>query len=200
MAIDLVRYTIGVDLGKQRNHTAMAVMKREWHQATVQEFIASGTQGYQGEYRYTLVGADRLALGTPYPMVVQWVKSIAEPLGAELGSIVVDATGLGSAVMDEFRKVRMPVRVQGIVITGDQAVGGLGGTTSAGFRTVSRTELLTKLQLMIQNKAFQVDRPRCREWEALRKELSLLRLDRKGPGQDDLALALALAIWWGMRL
>ena len=81
-------------MGKQRNHTAMAVMKREWHPATVQEFIASGTQGYQGEYRYTLVGVDRLALGTPYPAVVQWVKSIAEPLG---GGVGVDCGGCDGA-------------------------------------------------------------------------------------------------------
>ena len=199
MANDAVRYTIGVDLGKERNHTALVVMKRVWHAATVSEFIASGTRGYQGEYRHTLVGAERLALGTPYPTVVRWVKSIADPLGQELGSIVVDATGVGSAVLDLFQKADLPVRVQGVVITGDQAVGGLGGRTSAGLRTVSRTELLTKLQVVIQNKGFQVDRPQCREWEALRRELSLLRLDRKGPGQDDLALALALAVWWGMR-
>ena len=43
-----------------------------------------------------MVGADRLlSLGTPFPMVVEWVKSIAQRLGGELNEIVVDASALG---------------------------------------------------------------------------------------------------------
>ena len=57
-----VRYTMGLDLGRTRNHTAMAILKREWHGATPAEFIASGTRGYSGEFRYKVVGADRLAV------------------------------------------------------------------------------------------------------------------------------------------
>ena len=82
-----LRYTIGLDLGQSRNHTALVVMERVWHQATVAEFIASGTRGYNGEYRYTVVGAERLALGTPYPRVVSWVKSVAESYGGTLSDI-----------------------------------------------------------------------------------------------------------------
>ena len=40
-----VWYTIAVDLGKQRNHTAIAILKRVWYQATTAEFIASGSRG-----------------------------------------------------------------------------------------------------------------------------------------------------------
>lgn len=200
MADHDVRYTIGVDLGKSRNHTALVVLKRAWHPGTAAEFIASGTRGYQGEYRHTLVGAERLSLGTPYPRVVSWVKSVAAPLGEELGTIVVDASGVGSAVMDLLRRAEMGVRLMGIVITGEQACSPSGGgLTEAGYTTVSRAELLTKLQVAVQEVGFRVDRPRVKEWEVLRRELSLLRLDRKGSAQDDLALALALAVWWGLR-
>ncbi|HEY3744592.1 MAG TPA: hypothetical protein VGL53_32335 [Bryobacteraceae bacterium] len=196
------RYTIGLDLGQSRNHTAMAVMKRVWMPATASEFIASGSRGYQGEYRHTVVGADRLSLGTSYPRVVSWVKSVAAELGDELGAIVVDASGVGSAVMDLLRRAEMGVRLVGVVITGNQASAPPGhGRTAAGFETVSRTELLTKLQVAVQTGQFRVDRPRCREWEAMRRELSTLRLDGAGPArqQDDLAFALALAVWWGVK-
>jgi hypothetical protein len=201
------RYTIGLDLGQSRNHTALAVMKRVWVQATAAEFIASGARGYQGEYRHTLVGAERLSLGTPYPRVVSWVKSVAAGFGNEMGAVVVDASGVGSAVMDLLRRAEMGVRLVGVVITGNQATpppgsGGSHGRTAAGFETVSRTELLTKLQVAVETKQFRVDRKQCREWDAMRRELSTLRLDGGGPAkaQDDLAFALALAVWWGVRV
>ena len=63
---------------------------------------------------------------------------------------------------------------------------------------------MTGMQMAVQVRRFEVDRPRCREWDALRRELSIVRLEgrvTKGKkSQDDLAFALALAIWWGMRL
>jgi len=179
----------------------MAVMEQAWHAATAQDFIASGTRGYTGEYRYTAVGADRLSLGTPYPRVVSWVKSVAAGLGDRLREIVVDASGVGSVVMDHLRKAEMGVQLVGVVITGEQACApGGSGRTSAGYLTLSRTELLMKLQMAVQGGKFRIDRARCREWEALRRELSTVRLE-SGPKkeQDDLAFALALAVWRGLR-
>ena len=198
-----LRYTIGLDLGRSRNHTALVVLERVWHAATAAEFIASGTRGYQGEFRYTVVGADRLSLGTPYPRVVSWVKSVAQSLGSQLGDIVVDASGVGSVVMDDLRNADIKAPLLGVVITGDQACApGGSGRTSAGYRTVSRIEVLTKLQSAVQGRKFRIDRARCREWEALRRELSTVRMDGGGSkrNQDDLAFALALAVWWGLRL
>lgn len=200
-----LQYTIGLDLGRTRNHTALVVMERTWQAATPAEFIASGTQGYSGEFRHTVVGADRLALGTPYTRVTGWVKGIVEELGASrMGEIVVDASGLGSVVMDHLRAARMGASLLGVVITGEQASGLSGaGHTSAGYVTVSRTELLTKLQVAVQERKFRIDRARCREWEALRRELATVRIEgggsKGGKRQDDLALALALAIWRGLR-
>jgi hypothetical protein len=201
-----VRYTMGLDLGQTRNYTAMVVMARQWHAATAVDFIASGTRGYQGEWKYSLVRVERVSLGTPYPRVVEWVKSVAKEYGDQLASVVVDASGVGSAVVDALRRAELGVRLVGVVITGNQACppGRGSGVTPAGYQTVSRAELLTGLQMAVQAGRFEVDRPRCREWDALRRELSGLRLDggaSKGKKtQDDLAFALALAIWWGLRV
>jgi hypothetical protein len=195
------RITIGLDLGQARNHTALVVLERVWSQATASEFLASGSRGYNGEYRYTVVGADRLALGTPYPRVVGWVKSVAESYGGAVSDVVVDASGVGSAVVDALRRAEIGIPLIGVVITGEQASGPTGGgRTAAGYTTVSRTELLTKLQVMIQERRFRVDKVKCREWDALRRELMVLRLEGKSRGaQDDLAFALALAVWRGVR-
>jgi hypothetical protein len=201
-----IRYTMGLDLGQTRNYTAMVVLERQWSGATARDFISSGTRGYQGEWKYTLVRVERVSLGTPYPRVVDWVRSVAREYGEELASIVVDASGVGSAVVDALRRAELGVRLIGVVITGNQACppGRGGNLTLAGYQTVSRAELLTGLQMAVQSNRFAVDRPRCREWDALRRELSALRLDggtsKSSKSQDDLAFALALAIWWGMRL
>ena len=201
-----IRYTMGLDLGQSRNYTAMTVMRREWHGATASDFIASGTRGYAGEYRYTLVRVERVSLGTPYPRVVDWVKTVAKEYGDEMATLVVDASGVGSAVVDALRKAELGVRLVGVVITGNQASPAGRGScvTAAGYQTVSRAELLTGLQMAVQGAKFVVDRPRCKEWEALRRELSLVRLEggvSKGKkSQNDLAFALALAVWWGLRL
>ncbi|HEY3841203.1 MAG TPA: hypothetical protein VGL72_31745, partial [Bryobacteraceae bacterium] len=125
------------------------VLVRVWYQATGAEFIVSGSRGYNGEYRYTVVGAERLALGTPYPRVVGWVKSVAQSYGgAAAGDVVVDASGVGSAVMDALRRAEIGIPLIGVVITGEQASGG----RTAGYTTVSRGGLLTKLQMMIQER------------------------------------------------
>jgi len=196
-----LRYTIGVDLGKLRNHSALAVLERRYHAATVEEFIRSGTRGYQGEERYTVIGSDRLALGTPYPRVVQWVKEVADQYRKDLGWIVVDATGVGSVVMDLFHQADLGVRPIGLTVTTEHT-SGPGGTrvNPSGYQTVSRMDLLIKLQLAIQEKKFRVDTKKCREWDALRQELAGLSLEgKRRSGQDDLAFALALAVWQGLR-
>ena len=200
---DNLRYFVGLDLGQARNYTAMAVLERRWHAATAQEFIASSGRAYQGEYRYRVVGLDRCSLGTPYPAVVEWVKARLReyPLG-NIAAVVVDATGVGSAVMDLLKRADLGVRWIGTVITGNQASPvGAGATTVAGYQTVSRAEVLTGVQIAVQAKRLTVVMSECREWEALSRELVLLRLEGKRAGvQDDLAFGLGLAIWWGMRL
>ena len=194
--------TMAIDLGKTRNHTAMVVLERRYQAATVADFIASGTRGFGGEFRYTVVKAERLALGTPFPAVVEWVKRSAQEFGETLRTIVVDASGLGSVVMDELRRAQIGVSLVGVVSTGEQSMPG-GGRTAGGFRTVARAELLMKLQVAVQGERFEVDVPRCREWEVLRRELTEVRLEggrrKGGKVQDDLAMALALAVWWGMQ-
>ncbi len=200
--IDPLRYFVGLDLGQARNFTAMAVLERRWHQATVQDFIASGSRGYQGEYRYRVVGLDRCSLGTPYPEVVEWVKRRLTEYPKDLiAAVVVDATGVGSAVMQLLQRANLGVRVVGVVITGNQAVPvGAGANTVAGYYTVSRAELLTGLQVAVQAKQLTVAMSECREWEALSRELVLLRMEGKRAGvQDDLAFGLGLAVWWGLR-
>jgi len=193
-----LQYYVGVDLGKDRNHTAMAVLERKWYQATTAEFIQSGGRGFQGEFRYRVVGMDRCALGTPYPVVIEWLKRHLSKYHPRVVTVVVDATGVGNPVMDFLRQANLGVSIIGTVIVPNMTGG--GGTTLSGYRTISRTELLTNLQIAVQARKFTIETKECRESQALSRELVLLRMEGKRPGvQDDLAFALALAVWWGLR-
>ena len=141
--------------------------------------------------------------GTPYPAVVEWVKArLREYPKENIAAVIVDATGVGSAVMDLLKRADLGVRLIGVVITGNQAVPvGTGATTVAGYQSVSRAELLTGLQIAVQAKRLTVSMSECREWEALSRELVLLRMEGKRAGvQDDLAFGLGLAVWWGLRV
>src|SRR4051794_15619066 len=119
-----LQYFVGVDLGKDRNHTAVCVLERKWYAATAAEFIQSGTRGYQGEYKYRVIGADRCALGTPYPVVVEWLKRLLEKYAPRVSSVVVDATGSGNPVMDYLRDADLKVHLLGVVIVPNMTGGG----------------------------------------------------------------------------
>ena len=87
-----------------------------------------------------------------------------------------------------------------VVITGGEQVGTY--RASAHATCVSRTELLTRLAVAVENAEFRIDRTRCRAWRELKEELLEVRRKGKpsGGGQDDLAFALALAVWRGIRV
>ena len=181
---------IGVDLGQRRDFSAIAVVERVWEQASVQEFIRDGIDG-QWWLRVRLL--ERLRLGTPYPDVVKRVKEIAgQPLIAMGRSVVVDGTGVGAPVVDLLRRAGMGCSVMPVLITG----GGEGRTSLAGgYESVPRSVLLTGLQVLIQQGRVRVASD-CREAETLWRELLGLKL--VGPGSeehDDLAVAVALAVW-----
>ena len=137
---------------------------------------------------------ERLRLGTPYPDVVRRVKEIAGlPLIAMGRSVVVDGTGVGAPVVDLLRRAGMGCSVLPVLITG----GGEGRTSLAGgYESVPRSVLLTGLQVLIQQGRVRVASD-CREAETLWRELLGLKL--VGPGSreehDDLAVAVALAVW-----
>src|SRR5580704_7605977 len=88
------RTLLGLDLGRPHEFTALAA---------VQE---SG-QGGQARTVWALPLLTRWPLGTPYPEVVAAVKRTAEILPKPV--LVVDATGVGEALVDLFRQAALPV-------------------------------------------------------------------------------------------
>ena len=190
-------YFFGLDLGTTRNHTALVVLEKKWRMGTADEFVASANHCYHGEWVYRVVKADRVELGKTYTEIAHWVKDeIGKYWRPFYKTLVMDATGVGSAVRDLLRDMELGATIVSVVITGGAA---------AGYRSngngvhVSRPELLTSLQTSVEGKKFSISRE-CKEAEALMREMIALRLQGKPENeQDDLAFALALAVWWGLK-
>lgn len=193
------RYWFGVDLGQSRNFTAMAVLERRWKMATPEEFLVSAGRAYHGEWLFDVVKLERIELGTPYTDIADWIREEVGKVDERLPrEVVLDGTGVGSAVKDQLRMRRMRVDLTNVVVTGGEQA---GSRTDARATYVSRTELLTRLAVAVENAEFVID-PKCRERKRLEEELIGLRRKGKpaGGGQDDLAFALALAVWKGLRV
>ncbi len=192
-------YYIGVDLGQKRNHTALAILEKRWRQGTIEEFVASAARQYYGEYRYTVVKLERLDLGTRYADVVDWVEEEVQKIYWPCHrTLLVDATGVGSAVVEQMRMVRGLVtsgKLVGVQITGGNSPGYKNGEYGV---TVSRMEVMSRLQAAVEGRKFVVAEG-CKEAATLRRELRTLQAEGKPEGagaQDDLAFALALAVWF----
>jgi phage FluMu gp28-like protein len=88
-----VRFYIGVDLGQKQDHTAIAVVER--------------TESLLVRH------VERVALGTPYPMVVAHLREmVGRPEVRRQCALVVDGTGLGGPVVEMLRGAGWGARLQ----------------------------------------------------------------------------------------
>ncbi len=179
-----LHHYIGLDLGKFRDHTAIAVLEYR--------SVANGRNPETYEWNtassLSCRWLDRVPLMTPYDKVVERVQQLMsrEPLRSGTATLVVDATGVGAPVMDQLRKAKLGVSIIGVAITSGNAA-----THTNGTNHVPKTALTSNLQIMFQNRILMVSNelPPSRQ---LRRELLEMRAGRH---TGDLAMSLALAAW-----
>jgi hypothetical protein len=206
-----LRFWFGVDLGKSKNYTAMAAIERRWRMATPEEFQASAGLGYHGEWEYRVFYLGRVALGTSYVDIAEWVKDEVElkyAAGMPEPTLVIDGTGVGSAVVDYLRMRNVKAHIVNTVITGGQ---GPGHRTEAKAVYVPRSEIMNSLRMAVERRRLKVDLSgpttavkcdRAQMLQVLQRELKGIQMAGKDgcpEGNDDLAFSLALAVWWGLR-
>jgi hypothetical protein len=181
--------TVGVDIGQRRDPTAIAVVEQEERGDT--------------ETHHMVRHLERLPLGTPYPgaaeRVAAVVRGVHEATSGEAPTLYVDATGVGTPIVDILRAT---------------SVGDLAHLVAVYFthgdrRKVERGEiklgkawLVSRMQALLQSGLLHL--PRTAESEALGKELLDYEIrvtedanDRYGAFRvgthDDLVTALGLA-------
>jgi hypothetical protein len=177
-------FYIGLDLGKTRDPSAIAVVER---QAVGHRFV-------------DVRGLERLPLGTPYPVVVERLGKLVWEL--RRCCVVVDGTGLGAPVVDLIRRARLGCEISEVTITGGEHA----SSGSAGGRwNVPKQDLLTGVQVLLEAGEMRIARG-LREAGVLARELTDVRATQKRNGRlrlgadgcgehDDLVMALAMACW-----
>jgi len=188
---------LGVDLGQKQDPTALALVRR------IEYRDPYGGPRFDG---LGVVGLERVPLGTPYPVVVERLRRLTHRLDL-IGrvKVVVDATGVGSPVVESMRQVGLGAEVTSVTITG-----GASETHKGLDYHVPKQDLMMGLQLLLEKGELRISR-RVQEAGALVKELVNMRQQTGVRGRirvgaeafgehDDLVMALALAVWKAKRI
>jgi hypothetical protein len=105
-------FHLGIDLGKTRDHTAIAIVKRN---DLITAYTGSTFNGLKLRY------AERVPLGTPFTQVVEHIKDMVWHQNLRGQCVVVaDATGFGAPVVDMLRSGRLGCEVNAVNITGGE--------------------------------------------------------------------------------
>jgi hypothetical protein len=191
------QFFIGVDLGQMRDPSTIAVVER----AELRGAWDGAYFAYRKVAELRLRGLERIPLGTPYPEVVDRVVEVAAM--RELGGrahLIVDGTGVGTAVVDFLKKKRPPGRMKRVWVTsGDRQ------SYSDEYYNVPKRDLIVGLQVLFQNRDLRIAK-NLPLGNTLVEELANVEVKVTPSGReqmaawrhglhDDLVFAVALACW-----
>jgi hypothetical protein len=195
-------YIAALDPGKTKDPAALAVLE----QVEGTDPLVPGRPCWH----YTLCGLESYPLGTPYTTIAGQVgvgERVKERFaGPPLqGSMVgVDATGVGSAVVDLLRSLNPSCALVAVVITGGEAFRREGFTWH-----VAKRLLVSNFVSLTHSGRFRVPDvlPMKKQWDAQlaafrekqRPSGSLSWESEKESDHDDLVLAAMIAAWLGER-
>jgi hypothetical protein len=178
------RYSLGLDLGATNDSTAIAVVRR--------------LDRFPDKPVFQVGHLSRVALGTPYPVVVTHVLDmLSRPRFRGKTDLVIDATGVGRPVFDMFQGYGMsPI---GVIITAGNA------TTRDGVMWhVPKINLVSRVQALLHDERLHIHKDIAEasvlvsELQNFRAEYSdsgHIRFNARSGAHDDLVLALAIALW-----
>jgi hypothetical protein len=214
---------IGVDLGQQRDYTAISVTERV-PVPTGEQVQDEYWDHQRGSYalrmgekvslEYRIRHLERPALGTSYTKVVERIVELVKALGGE-PVLCVDATGVGRPVTDmlwkvlgeELRGTSVRVTPCNVIITGGDSVS--RNPDGGGFR-VPKRDLISATLVLLQNgqlkiaESLDLRETLVRELLAFRVKINIATAHdsyeawREGD-HDDLVLSVALSCWAGER-
>jgi hypothetical protein len=194
-----VNYFVGLDLGKRQDPTALAVVERRERENGEIDRVS-----YERR-REVLVNVrhlERLALGTSYVDVADYVGALVRrPELAGRCTLVVDATGVGDAVMELLRMQRMP----GCTLVPVKITGGERESKEGSTWRVPKRDLIEGVQVMFEKQELGIAQE-LGDSEQLVTEMMNMRVTVGANGQelidnwrtgthDDLVFAVALACW-----
>ncbi len=143
------RFVVGLDLGQVQDYTAVEVVQR----SAVRDGVMQ------------ILHLERFPLGTSYPTIVTRMAHLfATPPLREQASLVVDATGVGTAVIDLLTQAKLsPIA---ITITGGDKI----HREAKNRYSIPKRELVGCLQVLLQTGRLKIANA-LTEAELLVKEL-----------------------------
>lgn len=195
----ILDYLIGLDLGRDRDHSAFAVF------GLVEEDFGNFDHARYCQHRrpvLTLGALKRIPLGTEYVEVVRKLRQLVNALRAQCGygqrppriHIVLDAAGPGQVVTELIRAEKMGVNIVPVLITAGHEVGSNSRRT-----TVPRRDLVAHLRYLLETEIIRVHRD-VYHANALENEVAAVRPRSGQTEHDDLVIAAALAAWYAARV
>ncbi len=218
----MTRHLIGVDLGQQRDYTAISITERvllpsgEHSEEPYNDWLAQRVRWRtveEAKPEYRVRHLERPKLGTPYTEVVDRVVELVMELGGR-PVVAVDATGVGLPVMDMLWKT-LRKRIEGTNVYVDRCAVTITGGDSVtrnpdGGLRVPKRDLISATLVLLQNGQLKIADALLLK-DTLVKELLNFRVKinistahdsyeawREGD-HDDLVLSVALACWAGER-
>lgn len=188
-------FFISADLGQINDYTAISITER----------ITTG-YGVVGDRclginEYHLRHIERPPRGTEYPAIVDRLVEIykSPQLDSVPKATVIDLTGLGRPVYDMMQKAGFSFSLNGITITGGTDI-----TFDDGVFTVPKLDLITNLQILLQNNELKIAKG-MKEAAALVEELANFQTKISDSGRDtyearsgthdDIVLSVAMGAW-----
>lgn len=193
------RFFISADLGQANDYTDISIIERILTGPGVLEPDGRGLR------RLHLRHIERPARGTPYPEVVDRLIELyrSEPLRGFDKSVVIDLTGLGRPVYDMMRERGFRYSLNAISITG-----GMDVTFNEGHYNVPKRELVTGLQVLLQNGELKFARG-LKDASVLVEEMTNFQTHISDTGRDtyggrsgvhdDIVLSVAMGCWLACR-
>jgi hypothetical protein len=185
---------LGIDLGKQRDHTAVALLERSYE----------GGKNY-----YDLTFLERLPLGSSYTAQVEHIKGLHKRL-VEQGrtvALVVDRGGVGEGVVDLIKAAKLkPICVY--------MTAGHKMTRDGPSYNVPKKDIVTAVKVTMESNRLKIHAglPYARllisELEGFNYEINPRGHTTFGNDvgvlwreaqHDDLVLSVAFAVWYGER-
>jgi hypothetical protein len=200
-------FIMGVDLAQAVDYTAVAVLRHTRTPLPIDDAAIdrrARTIKQQVDDKFDVVYAERMPLGTAFPAVIAHVHKLLDrpPLCDGTTYLVVDETGVGAPVCDEFGDAGLkPVRVH---ITSGTAVTKLDGLNRWGVPKLVLTSCLDarlhtgELRFAA---AMDVAPAIADEFKDFRRSLTAAgraTYQARSNKHDDLVLAIGIATWWAM--
>ena len=191
----VTHYFLGFDLGKDRDHSAIAVMA--YKQIEDGGFDAV-TYSQPMRPVLDLVTMLRIPLGVEYLEVIRRLRKVVTKIQASSGwgqpqprvHLVIDSAGPGQVAVELIRRQQLGINIVATLLS--------GGTESnfmkSGKVTIPRRDLLSNARYLLESETLRIAEG-LKFGKVLEKEFAAIRPTGGQKEHDDLAIATGLAAW-----